>query len=346
MNIVIAGQAKSGTTGLYQTVKKAMLSSGIEFLCLFEPKGPKPWESYFSKCKKDSSILTKIMLKKRFFESDAINAFDKRIMITRDPRDRLLSAFLFKPLSRPKKLKSHVPRFVKLLKEKENDPASISFLELVEKADQIGFGSLNYKMVSEMLLYQNYAISTNNFFSLKYEAFVSNEFDSLSKYLGMPVAGNEPQPDWLKHIERSRGYGEWRNWFTPRDVEILRPLLQTAMGKIGYNDDWELPETQVIEPSTSSEYVISNFDRRYYQETIASKENNFFTGRETSREIFELSLQRARDGRPDDVLRVARVYEKGSKSQEKDIDKAVYWYNIGRLFRLKSCNKALKRLSY
>ena len=345
MNIVIAGQAKSGTTGLYQTVKKAMLSSGIEFLCLFEPKGPKPWESYFSKCEKDSSILTKIMLKKRFFESDAINAFDKRIMITRDPRDRLLSAFLFKALSRPIKVKSYIPGFVKLLKEKEKNPAGISFIELVEKADQMGFGSLDFQKISEMLLYQNDAISSNNFFSLKYEAFVSHELEPLSEYLGMPIAGNEPQSDWLKHIERSRGYGEWRNWFTPRDVATLRPLLQPAMEKIGYNDDWELPETQVIESSTSSEYVISNFDRRYHQAKLASKENKFFTGRETSREIFELSLQRAKDGRLDDVLRVARIYEKGGKSQKQDIDKAVYWYNVGRLFGLKSCDEALERLA-
>jgi len=345
MNIVIAGQPKSGTTGLYQTVKKAMLSSGIEFLCLFEPKGPKPWESYFSKCDKESSLLTKIMLKRRFFESDAVNAFDKRIMITRDPRDRLLSAFLFKALSRPIKVRKYIPGFVKLLKEKENAPANISFLELVDKADQMGFGSLDYKKISEVLLYQNNIISTKKFFSLKYEAFVSNEFESLSDYLGMPIAGNEPQSNWLKHIERSRGYGEWRNWFTPKDVEVLRPLLQPAMDKIGYPDNWELPKKQFIESSTSSEYVINNFERRYKQARMASKEGKIFTGRQTNREIFELSLQRANDGRLDDVLRVARFYEEGGKSQEQDIDKAVYWYNVGRLFGLKSCNEALERLS-
>jgi len=58
------------------------------------------------------------------------------------------------------------------------------------------------------------------------------------------------------NVTRSKTYGNWKDWFTPSDVEFFRPQVKEYMERFGYHDNWELNSKPYIDPSVSSKYVI------------------------------------------------------------------------------------------
>jgi hypothetical protein len=326
-NTVIVGLPKTGTTGLYQSVKRAMLRKKIETVCLFEPKGLKPMESYFESelAVSGASMLSKIMFKPVFYRSNILDSFDKKIMIVRDPRDRLLSMFLFKALSRPKQVKELIPGFISLLEKKEADPKSISFVDMMLSVVEMGFGAFNLEGAAEQLVAQTEFAEKQGLYVIHYEDFVSGNFDGISEYLGVEVDKNEKQSSWLKHIERSRGYGEWKNWFVQSDVDALSPIFKKPMINLGYDDDWSLLAEQTIDPTTSSLHVKTNFESRLHQAMSNADA-------ELTLERLELVKTRAEDGRLADVFDLAKFYRDGSAWNEIDKSKAKYWFEVSAAF--------------
>lgn len=341
MNVIVAGLAKTGTTGLYTTVKRSLCESVGDPVCLFEPKNIKPIEHYFKEIRKKSvdsfserPLLCKVMLKKEFFEKPHIlDKFDKKIMIVRDPRDRLLSMLLFKALSRPKSVEKSIPEFINLLEEKENNPSSMSFVELCEKVKQLGMGEINIKKSIELLEFQNEMICKHGFHKVFYEEFVDGNTQGLQDYLGLGKINNESQSKWLQHIERSKGHGEWRNWFTHKDIIQLAPLLDEAISHTGYSNNWDIFKDQEINPESSSKYIKKKFPKRLYQVT---KLNNDF-----DQESFNILQLRADDGKISDIYELAHLYENGSAFLDQDMDMALYYYNLGAIFGHAGCVKKI-----
>jgi hypothetical protein len=68
--------------------------------------------------------------------------------------------------------------------------------------------------------------------------------------------------DELRRVERTRRYGAWRDWFTPEDVEALRPSLQPYLDRYYRGGDWSLNEAPRIEPDHSSRYVERVVDEK------------------------------------------------------------------------------------
>ncbi len=273
------------------------------------------------------------MLKPRYFAEDALSVFDKKIMIVRDPRDRLISAFLFKGLSRPKHAADHIEEFIKLLEEKERNPSALPFLELNDRLDEIQLGSLNIETVLNELEYQLECIEAHGFHICYYEDFVAEKFAALQSYLGFELISQNPsQTAWLKHIERSKDSGEWRQWLTSEDIEHLKPKLGPVMERMGYDEDWSLPAIPSIDPQQSSEHVRRNFESRRQQMESASNRGDLA---ETPEEL-ELIELRADDGRVDDILRAGRSHESGTSWMKPDIERAFYWYELGMMLGNKS----------
>ena len=304
VNIIIFGLPKTGTTGLFRTLRLSIESAGWDCVSVFEPRGPKPWKAFSKRARPELWLLSKAMLKPRYFADGAVSIFDKKIMIVRDPRDRLISAFLFKGLSRPKHAAGHIDELIKLLEEKERDPSAIPFLELNDRLDEIQLGSLNIDTVISELEYQLDCIEALGFHICYYEDFVAEEFSALQSYLGFDLISQNPsQTAWLKHIERSKGSGEWRQWLTEADIEHLKPKLGPVMERLGYKDDWNLPATPRIDPQQSSDHVRRNFESRRQQMESASNRGDIA---ETPEEL-ELIELRADDGRVDDILRAVEA---------------------------------------
>jgi hypothetical protein len=93
------------------------------------------------------------------------------------------------------------------------------------------------------------------FHLLRYEDFVSGNIEALTGYLGFTVTSNVSVPEWIRRVGRTKSGGDWRNWFTGKDVEALRERCTPFLEFFGYPNDWELPRQRRIDPDHGSRYV-------------------------------------------------------------------------------------------
>ena len=124
MNILIAGQAKTGTTGLLHLISSSI---GREHTIIFEPR------ECPSKAKQaHSNFIAKVIIKADV-NLASFSHFDKKVVIFRDPRDRLISDLLYSEFHASYLLDEVRVRAVReCLEEKERRPSAISIREVVE----------------------------------------------------------------------------------------------------------------------------------------------------------------------------------------------------------------------
>ncbi|AIG97127.1 Sulfotransferase domain protein [Archaeoglobus fulgidus DSM 8774] len=272
LKVLIVGLPKSGTTGLFYLIKNSFEQYyGKSVLGYFEPEYC-PEEV---KLTKSPAVIKILILPPRVNFDSFENNFDKKIIIIRDPRDRLISDLLYYHGFHNHAMgdKEKFSKVYEILKKKESDPKSISTFEIWQKIEQISgnpsdINSFLYWVKSRQTWLEEYL---NNYYDAnrdllyKYEDFVQKRYDVLEKYLGIPIIDKSEVPENLKRVERTKSFGNWRSWFTEKDVEILRPILDTYLDKLGYDaSDWKLSENPKIEPSTCSEYF-----KRVVEESVS-----------------------------------------------------------------------------
>jgi hypothetical protein len=246
-SVLIAGPAKSGTTALFYKLKAAMPP---ETRCLFEPRKFDP-----SRVAKARDVLAKVILANTDMES--FNSFTKKILLVRDPRDRIVSGCLYRVYNRPEFCsdENKVAEFVAKLREKETAPRSVSMLELIALCKRLGPPN-NSRDPSKNSLVEFHR-DNPDYFIFRYEDLVLGHFGSLSQYLGIRLSSETAQvPEALSRVGRSKDRGQWRHWFTPEDIEHFRPLLKPLMDCFGYEDDWTLAANPVIAPEHASSYLL------------------------------------------------------------------------------------------
>jgi hypothetical protein len=248
MRIAIHGLGKSGTTALHNQLKHTL------------PKYKFYFEVNLFLNKNQKDVISKILTYQHFNYAYA-SQFDKRILMVRDPRDRVVSATLyaawnFIPFWNPK----NGDKFLELVKQKEKDPNSVSMADLRECIS-------GTKFVAPLLDHEDTLIKTLkrwrelDYFTIKYEDYVDGKTEALEEYLGFKLSENRDIPDEHKRVARSKTYGEWKNWFTYSDITSFKPQMNKFMEKFGYNNDWlsdweeELNDKPVINPEYSSKYV-------------------------------------------------------------------------------------------
>jgi len=300
-SILIYGQQKTGTTGMYNTVKQALAPMSDDYFFFFEPTKATQIRT-IRKADPRLAVMAKVMAH-RISDRFPINSFQRRVMMFRDPRDTLISNLLFKPLVRGTigiEMANH-ERFIEALEAKEAYPASISVNELIELGVSLGYrhgGADHVRKVHHDLIRVGV---DHDFHQLSYERFVDGDLDDASEYLGLtlrPVSSTSST--WLDHISRSREYGAWRHWFTPADVDHYRPVYAEFLDHFGYGDEWDLAERPHIDPSTSSAHVRASLTKR---RTEFGDDRDAATGRG-----FDLETQftMAIDGSSKAALAVAR----------------------------------------
>jgi hypothetical protein len=262
LKILIAGLAKSGTTALLFKLKQTL---SADALCLFEPKR---FDQSTVPEKRD--VIAKILVgAPDDFDYPSFRGFDRRILIVRDPRDQLVSRFLYRACSDPefRNDDSKVSAFVETMRQKEANPKSISLLTLVHRYNELrdkgrsgiretaglpriwGTGSFPmalafHRQEGEFLVY-------------KYEDFVAEIYAPLENYLGTRLPpGAAVVAEQYEHVGRTRGAGDWAHWFTTSDVELFRPHLLPYMFEYGYEDNWTLAGIPRISPEHASEFVL------------------------------------------------------------------------------------------
>jgi hypothetical protein len=263
MKILIAGFGKSGTTGLYSLVKNSLPGNP---LCSFEPAlgdltGDEVLVKSLVGAWQSSQRLTLHMRpEKHLYKFGAFGQFDKRLFIVRDPRDRIVSGLLYEAATSRFKSRKELNEWLELLAKKEADPNSVSLRELRPSVGTTPklFGHLQIDCCTD---YDHCLV--------KYEDFVKGRLANVEEYLGFELSGTDDVGPSLSRVVRSKRAGNWRNWMTPDDVEILKPLFTTFMEHFGYdNDDWELNDEPVIEPVLSSGYVRRVWEKEWCRKNL------------------------------------------------------------------------------
>lgn len=253
MKVLVAGLAKTGTTGLLY-----LIANSFEKMpkLLFEPKEC-PQDIY----SEEGNVVAKVLIGNLNVESFA--GFDRKITLVRDPRDRIVSSLLYSQYHANYLENDDRVQLVKeCLERKENNPSSVSIAEIIKT---IGAASTiddnvqrHFNHVKVALgWFDSYVDAFPESMLYRYEDFVDEKYAALEEYLNMPISGKAEVPDHFNRVKRTKDKGDWRSWFTDEDVQIFKPILSPWLEKYGYSaDDWLLKPEPVIDVKHCSGYFI------------------------------------------------------------------------------------------
>jgi hypothetical protein len=261
VKIEVLGNAKTGTTGLFNSIRAPLREQHPDALLLFEPRSSAL--DLLTRHEVPYALLAKAMINKNGL-AIGYDAFNRHVLIARDPRDTLVSQLLYLPLQ-PHGVRgggaANLDAMLDALRAKELDPTSSSFREVFELGIRLmdRDPAWSWDKYLERFTVAERINDTYECFVLQYEDFTDRRLDGLSSYLGLLVEPVVPDrvEDLNGHVVRTATHGEWRNWFVERDVDFFRPLFKTYMDAFGYDDDWTLAEHPVIPPETATGYVLA-----------------------------------------------------------------------------------------
>ena len=251
-NVLVCGAQKSGTTALLYAVAAAL---GGHQRISYEPRAPERIE-----LGPGAHVLCKLVLEVAPVENFAgvFDRFDKRIFIVRDPRDVLISRLLY--MVRDQSFIFDPGRLQRLLAALERKEADADALDVVDLARLIGelenlpdyLEATVAHALQPMRVWQDLG---EHFHLLRYEDFVRGKLETLNQHLGFSVSSSVQVPEWIQRVGRTKSHGDWKNWFTERDVASLRERFTRYLEFFGYEDDWQLPQARRVDPEHASRYV-------------------------------------------------------------------------------------------
>lgn len=248
MRYLVLGLPKSATTALWVRMRDSLPGYPAVMERLWQVKEPR----------EQPDLVAKLLID-RHTTPEVVRTFDRIVFLVRDPRDRLVSETLYQPFNDLWCDEPRLRRFIELLRRKETECASVSLLDLRQILGDWG-GSEEHMAVS-----MRRGIANMPLFLLRYEDFVDGRLTGLEDYLRVRLVRSDVTGP-LSRVTRTKRYGGWRSWFTPRDVEHFRPRVEPFMRCFGFDaDDWRL-ECGPIDPQFASEYVLRIVNQRREQE--------------------------------------------------------------------------------
>jgi len=261
MKIFILGTGKSGTTALLYKV-----AGGLSNCHAFSGGRPGKYVgNYDNAVYKHTYDERKGKNFELYNDHLAKEHYDRKIWMARDPRDAAVSRMLYRwhrgCLGHKKQFCAHQD----LVLKKEQDPKSVSFHEICFYTGyNVWPRSADEVVEEERVRNQNMADFVkqlgDDWFIFRYEDMVDKNFDALNDYLDFETKTNAevPSGSGKEKVVRKKAYGDWRHWFTPKDVTLLKPAYTPYMESVGYDlDDWNLSPEPLIEAQFSSEYMRS-----------------------------------------------------------------------------------------
>jgi hypothetical protein len=273
VKVVIFGLAKSGTTALFYKIKDSLPPGTIS---LFEPTsfGARDILRARLRAARRGHWAPPVLAKVLPWDSRAVriedfDRFDRQVILVRDPRDRLVSHLLYRSYNAAfVREEAAVAAFLALLRQKEADPLSVPMMRLLRTFDRLERAAGSPASWRER--YQDRGVlrplrfhdERPNLPVFRYEQLVDEEFEPLETILGLSLGGVATVPRELKRVVRTKGYGAWRDWFTPDDVERLRPILEPYCERYYPNAEWCLNASPKLDPKYGSLYVESVINER------------------------------------------------------------------------------------
>ena len=265
MNVLVFGQGKSGTTVISKAIQHSLPGAAY----LMEPKSEEAISSnaarhqvvkiLYGQWKSNLAGLTRIL------RHESTTRFDRIVKIIRDPRDQAISFLLYNFYSNAQDKRAsdeQLLEIIALFREKEQRPTAISFTDLCAGVNRIlrWNGFLSSWLLTESGLvanrdYWNYLTSFQEFgYLMKYETFMEGDVTGLESYLRVKLSPNREVGEFGR-TKRSASWGNWREFFTPEDVELLRPLTGDLLNEMGY-PDWQLQPVEHLNPEHFSGYLV------------------------------------------------------------------------------------------
>lgn len=234
---------KTGTTALYYSIKSALPDNS---LCYFEPD---PEEFTFPEKAKGP-----VMVKTFYQMYEKYKDFEKKILITRDPRDQVLSEIMYYPyvaitrgiFDSAQELQEYLVNIKRLVKLKEQDPGAVTVRQLDELTPIVRGKIHGRKLI-------DFYTDNPDLFIIRYEDMVDNKLEDLNEYLGLKVNNIGEVPE--KRVMRTKSYNNWKNWFTDEDVDYFKDFFKPFMQNFGYKNDWSLNAHPSIDPNEGSGYL-------------------------------------------------------------------------------------------
>lgn len=248
-SVVIFGQYKSGTTALFCQLRHALYGHAVTEL--FESQ-----EYTETAGDADRWLLAKVILSYNSkIRYDSFFNFQKKLVIYRDPRDWLISGMLFAFQQPSFKIYNDAERFeplFDLLKKKESDPRSVSVCQILKGISPLKWKAKTFTEHTQWQI--EFEKRLGDFHLVRYEDFIDGKLADLEEYLELRLP-KDFSVDGYPHVARTKGYGNWRDWFLEEDVEFFRPIMEPYLEHYGYPLEWNLNSDPVIEPRFCSEYV-------------------------------------------------------------------------------------------
>ncbi len=189
--------------------------------------------------------------------------YDRKIWMARDPRDAAVSRMLYRWHKGFEGRKKQYEAHLDLVLKKERDPRSMPFYEICRYTGHNGWPrTVDEVVAEEQYRYQQMVEFVNelasDWFRFTFEDMVADKFEALNNYLGFEVQADAtvPSASGKAKVIRKKTSGDWRHWFTEKDVELFKPAFTPYMVLIGYDcSDWMLSPNPLIEPEYSSDYM-------------------------------------------------------------------------------------------
>ena len=310
--VCVVGSSKTGTTGLYSAVWNGLRAHEDRVYGLLEKYDEDVYRN-LQRLAPSTPVVSKVLLTNNSFSADLVARFDRRLLIVRDPRDTLLSVALYYPVRALNRgaTQHQIDEYVDLVRTKERDPASVSFMDLLvavyrlsgQQVDETSDFSRRYRVATRFA-------SQLDAYTVYYERFIHDDLADVSDHLGFEIHNARPS-DYSGIVLRSGGAGEWRHWFLPSDVEAFRPVMTPYMERFGYEDDWEVASDPQIDPANGSEYVQGAVAKRRRQLEIGQSESG---GHERLQQLRE----RADEGAHTAAFRVAQQLREMSAEEHAE----------------------------
>ncbi|WP_193164021.1 sulfotransferase family 2 domain-containing protein [Microbulbifer hainanensis] len=274
MRILICGLSKTGTTFLAEKVKQSLegvLGKGVQEV--FEPtsidveNGGLIYRHKTYQKKSTKEEVVKVLADSGPSPENILavqNYFDKKILIVRDPRDRLISSTFYRWHAGHNPDPEKFQRSLRLTQYKESNPEDIPFLFLFNQ-NPLFFcpGKADFNVSNRKALYILDNMSAD-WLVVKYEDIVDGNLSKLEEYLAFPVKQDVTVLKSRSRVARSKSYGSWRTWFTEIDVRYFKPVFREYMEKNGYDfSDWKLTEAPALPSKEGSEYMLRLFNQAH-----------------------------------------------------------------------------------
>jgi len=246
-NALIIGAGKSGTSGLCFAMARAM-NMRYEF-------------------EHDTGDDRNVIRKKLWGECCVLNSerYEHIFFITRDPRDRFISALLY-GLTTPEvdvyKEKEYAEHFFRLLRRKEQE-RDFSTMKIYREAVRLNCVQRNMDPQLDWLSLEafNKYQDLENFHLVFFDDIANGDFSAVENVIRKKLTFTVGPVSHL--VYRANRSGQWRDWFTDSDVENFRGIVESWGETYGIEIDHKL-EDKKIEPGVCSHWFATqiNLHRR------------------------------------------------------------------------------------